>query len=219
MRNILSFVCLLLIIGCDQSQTSKKSHTKTDEISAPGSVDDKSLSKLKSTKTNSDRLLNADIKMQKLAVFVKMIGSDKLLEIKNEHWPENTDSIEYTYNILYNAHGKIVMILQGPTSQSGDWDITYKHYFDDNGKTFAFERVAGFFNSECTPEDDDAAHETITKYYNADLKLLKEYYILTDSKKHPLVKSKCTFNYNYPYEIHADLQKCIKGYKLEDLKL
>jgi hypothetical protein len=140
---------------------------------------------------------------------VKVPDSDKLVEVVHNKFP---NEVETTYNFLKDNEGHIIFAGESPTSESGDWDIAYKSYFDKKGKLFAFERTAGFFNSGCTT-NDDAAHEDLIKLYN-DKKLASSTYTLTDSKKRPLVKSKCVFNYNYPYTLLFDWESFKKANKI-----
>ncbi|MCJ8208808.1 hypothetical protein MUY27_03750 [Mucilaginibacter sp. RS28] len=178
----------------------------TAQISKAG---DSVFSLLKKQKIEIDRQLSR--KSPDLTVYVKIPGRSKLVRVFHEKWPEN---LEYTYNVLRDKSGRIVLISQSPFSESGDWDITYKQYFDEHGNTLAFERVTGFFNSGCTM-DDDAAHEAIVNYYNANFKSIYNSYSLMDSKGKKLVKSKCVFPYNFKnYKIYANLADCLKAYNI-----
>ncbi|TWJ04428.1 hypothetical protein JN11_00137 [Mucilaginibacter frigoritolerans] len=140
-------------------------------------------------------------------VLIKKPGSDSLQLIKDGKFP---DDVEVTYNLVKDKNGNIVLISESPTSESGDWDIQYLNYFNKSGKLFAFERMAGFFNSECTIDADDAAHEDLVKYYDTDFNVISSKYTLTDSKHRKLKKSKCQFNYDYPYIIAKDLKTYLK---------
>jgi len=138
---------------------------------------------------------------------VKKPDSYNLVLVKDGKFP---DDVEVTYNLIKDKNGNIVLISESPTSESGDWDIEYLNYFDKSGKLFAFERIAGFFNSECTIDADDAAHEDLIKYYDKDFNVISSKYTLTDSKHRKLKKSKCQFNYDYHYTITKDLTTYLK---------
>src|ERR1700749_1752576 len=71
---------------------------------------------------------------KEMVVFIKLEGKKKLIRAKNENWPDDT---EYIYNVLKDGSGKIILTEQIPYSQSGDWYVEWKHYFDDTGNTFA----------------------------------------------------------------------------------
>ncbi len=143
-----------------------------------------------------------------LIVLVKVPGKDKLVLVKGKNYPEQ---IETTYNLYKNKAGKIIYTVEVPFSESGDWFIVYKSYFDITGKLFAFTREANFFNSECTPEEGDVAHELLTKYYNKDFKVVDSVYKLKDSKGKDLKKPNCAFNYNYPYKIAKTADEWLKA--------
>jgi hypothetical protein len=139
-----------------------------------------------------------------LIVLVKVPGSNKLLPVKGDNYPEE---IETTYNLFKDKEGKIIYVVEVPQSESGDWFIDYKSYFNSSGKLIAFTREANFFNSECVAEDSEPAHETLTKYYT-----------LNDNNSKALKKSLCVFNYNYPYKIIKTLDNYLKVNRLENYK-
>lgn len=106
------------------------------------------------------------------------------------------------------------MIMAYPTSQSGDWDISYTHYFNTSGKIIAFERFTGFFNSGCV-ENDESAHERIVNYYSYNFKVIGKTYNLTNHQGKKLTKSKCAFPYDFKnYKIYPDATKCLVGYHI-----
>ena len=63
-----------------------------------------------------------------------------------------------------------------PYSESGDWYIEYRHYFDDNGKTFAFSRLGNIF----ADVKGGLAMEILLKYYDDNFKTINQTYRLTD---------------------------------------
>ena len=70
-----------------------------------------------------------------LFTYAKIPGRKALVAVTNDKWP---DEMDYTYNVLKNASGKIILIAQIPYSESGDWDIEHLSYFDGSGRIFAF---------------------------------------------------------------------------------
>ena len=114
------------------------------------------------------------------------------------------DNVETTFNILKDSLGQIITASEFPFSESGDWNIILTHYFDKDGKTFAFERQTNFFNSMCT---DGVAFETQTEFYNSDFQLIDRMYKLVDEKNKILQKDSCQFPYNYEYKVSADIDK------------
>lgn len=171
-----------------------------------------SVSLLKQQKKALDKR-NISYKTKGVSVWVKLYDKGQLLRIKNDKWPDE-QKIEYTYNVIKNDRGNVVMIMAYPTSQSGDWDIAYSHYFNQEGKLIAFERFTGFFNSGCAG-DGGVARETVCNYYNGNFKVIGKTYSLTDGDGKKLVKSKCDFLYDFKdYKIYPDVAKCLAGYHI-----
>ncbi len=133
------------------------------------------LERLKYQKAKIDTVFNHS--KNKLIVIAKLVDNDTPVNIFNGNFPAN---VETTFNILKDNKGQIIAVAQFPFSESGDWDITYTHYFDKDGKTFAFERQTNFFNSICT---DGVAYETRTELYNSQFKRINSTYKLVDEKK------------------------------------
>ena len=143
-----------------------------------------------------------------IIAFAKVPHKKELIKVKNNKWP---DEVEYSYNILKDSANNIIMILQGPFSESGDWDISYIHYFDKAGKTFAFERRTNFFNSECT---EGAAYEVVSNYYQDNFTKVDQTYKLTNKQGKSLAKSKCNFPYDFKYTIYKNVSECLKAYHI-----
>jgi hypothetical protein len=144
----------------------------------------------------------------KLLVFAKQIDKKDLIQIKDTVFPEN---IETTYNILKDGLGQIT-ISEYPYSESGDWYLVLSHYFDKNGKTFAFERQTNFFNSFCV---EGVAYETKTEFYNDEFKLIANKYKLADEKGRMLHKDSCQFPYDYPYKVFPNFEKYLAANKIK----
>ena len=204
------FVLLLiaLFVACREPGTHHKAPAK--QVKANNAY----LSALKRNKDDIDRI---KMDSNKLTVLVKVPGSDSLQWVKNGKFP---DEVETTYNLLKDKTGNIVYILESPTSESGDWDIDYKSYFDSKGHLFAFERSAGFFNEECTDGSANPAepvHEKLIKFFDTRSKPIDSVYTLVDQDKKPLNKSKCVSNYDFPYRIIFNLKSYLKANKIKNL--
>src|SRR5690606_31196638 len=104
--------------------------------------------------------------------------------------------------------GRFRYFVEIPFSDSGDWFIAYKSYYNIEGRLIAFQKETNFFNNECT---DEVAHEVSLKYYNSQFELIDSVYTLTDSDKNPLKRSSCFFPYNYPFKIYRTVQILKKG--------
>lgn len=197
------FTAVVILSGCT-SNASKQTSVMDDkwETELSTELDPKRHKKLIDSLANNTN---------SLIVYAKVPNSKNLVAIKNGKFP---DAVETSYNLLKNKDGKVIYIFESPFSESGDWDIAYRSYFNQDGQLFAFERKAGFFNSECT---DDAAHETLIKYYNKDFSVTDSTYTLTDDNKKPLVKSKCVFNYDYPYKVYPTANSYLKASAINGL--
>lgn len=152
---------LTIIFGLFSSCNSTNSKT-TSETTLQSLSNQETLNLLKNKKRNIDTLFARNTK--KLIVLVKLTDQEELAPVLNGEFSEN---VETTFNILKDSLGHIITISEYPFSESGDWDITFTHYFDENGKTFAFERKTNFFNSVCT---DGVAFETKTEFYDINFK-------------------------------------------------
>ncbi|MDA3614340.1 hypothetical protein [Polluticaenibacter yanchengensis] len=164
------------------------------------------LERLKYQKTNIDALFNHS--KDKLIVFAKLMDKDEPVQIKNGNFPDN---VETTFNILKDSLGNIVTISEFPFNKSGDWNIIFTHYFDKDGKTFAFERQTNFFNSICT---DGVAYETRTEFYNSDFQIIDKTYRLVDEKNCMIQKDSCQFPYDNEYKVLADIDIYLRTNKI-----
>jgi hypothetical protein len=156
---------------------------------------------LKGKKDHIDSIFR--LKNNNLTVLVKVPNKPGLVEVKNENWPEE---VETTYNLLKDPSGNVILFLESPYSESGDWNITFAHYFDVDGKTFAFTRQTNYFNSICT---EGVAYETVTEFYDKAFAKEKTDYKLVDTSGHVLDKSKCEFPYDQQYKVVKDREACL----------
>ena len=140
-----------------------------------------------------------------LQVLIRMKNDTALYIINNMEFPSS--GIATTFNILKNKAGKILMVSVYPYCESGDWFVGFTHYFDEQGNTFAFERLTSFYNSKCT---SGLANEKIIKYYSSTFTELKNTYSLTDSKNIPLKKSSCDLPYQFDYSVFKNVNEVYK---------
>lgn len=145
-----------------------------------------------------------EMEPQRIAVYVRVPGSDSLLHVRDGAFPEE---VATTFNVLRDAGGHVVLAVEAPFSESGDWDITLAHYFDADGRTFAFERRAGFFNSICT---DGMAHETTIRYYAPDGRETQAIFSLKDEQGNDLKREACEFPYDHPYIMYPSWPELAK---------
>ena len=198
-----STIFLGLFSSCNSTNSKITSNTTLQSLSNP-----KTLNLLKNKKRNIDTLFAQNTK--KLIVLVKLADQDELAIVNNGDFPEN---VETTFNILKDSLGHIIRISEFPFSESGDWDITFSHYYDENGKTFAFERKTNFFNSVCT---DGVAFETKTEFYDINFKSINKIYNLIDEKKQDLRNKNCELPYDYEYKVSADIDQYLKKNKIKN---
>lgn len=154
--------------------------------------DDKPLTfadQLKERKSNIDAI--SVHHQNKALAFAKVAGSNEMILVKDEAWPNN---IEYTCNILKSEANQVIMIVYSPFNGNGDEDLSYTHYFDEQGKTFAFEKQASFTNSNCNVAHTGTIYETTSSYFDPHFKVITRGYELTDAKGKTLAGSNCGFN-------------------------
>jgi hypothetical protein len=195
---ILSFLLVgALFFSCAHSQ-------RGDSAKEKGSV--AYIRTLKKRKAFIDKILTKDT--DKLDVFVKITDKTELIRIIDGKFPE--DSIECTYNI-FKDKGKVIAVLSSPFSESGDWDWSATHYFDKDGKTFAFEIQANAF----VLPNDGVAYETTTDYFNAGFKRIKHIYTLVDENKKALDKQYAFDREGFDNRIYPTVDDCLKAYHIK----
>lgn len=187
-------IFVLLVVGC--GRTAKK-HDAQDRIPEPDIV-----LRLEGQKTEIDS--NRMTKNLMARIYAKVKDDPSPVEILDLKWPEHIDEV---YNVWYGLDTQIVCVGAYPYSQSGDWDLGLTHYFDEAGKTFAFERNTSFYNSMCT---DELAIEQIVSYYYNDAQV-DSVYVLTDLKGNTLVKDSCQFPYDFPYRVYTNSHDLLKN--------
>jgi hypothetical protein len=196
-------ICVALLSACNSTDSRTNSSSTSRLLPEPDIIE-----RLRYKKTIIDTLFKES--KDKLIVLAKLVDKDEPILIKNGNFPDN---VETTFNILKDSLGQIVTVSEFPFSESGDWNIMFTHYFDKDGKTFAFERQSNFFNSICT---DGVAYETRTEFYNSDFQLIDKTYKLVDEKNKTLQKDSCQFPYDYEYKVSADNGKYLQTKKIKN---
>ncbi len=196
---------LIIFVGFISACNSNDSRTSSTSRLLP---EPDILERLKYQKTIIDTLFNHS--KDKLIVLAKLVDKDELIQIKDGNFPDN---VETTFNFLKDSLGQIITASEFPFSESGDWNIILTHYFDKDGKTFAFERQTNFFNSICT---DGVAYETQTEFYNCDFQLIDKMYKLVDEKNKTLQIDSCQFPYDYEYKVSADIDKYLQTNRIKN---
>jgi len=111
-----------------------------------------------------------------------------------------------------DQHGAMVMIEETLATDKNDLLIVYRHYFDKKKKTFAFVRTTAF-NKELFKKE--LTQEKITEFYDADFNHVQRKYALTDTNNHPIKKSDCLLYYDFPFEVHGELEDYLLKLKEE----
>jgi len=179
---ILFSILSIVIASCTNSKQSNENTASKELIKKKSSI---------------DRMISDST----LLVFVKVKGKSKLVSVIDRRYPQK---IETTYNIFKDKQDRIVFISEMPFNDTSEWFISYKSYFDEQGKLFAFQRLNNFLNNKCT---HGAAMENSIGYYNDQFKLIDSLYTITDSYKKPLDKNACKFPYNFKYTVIKNLKE------------
>lgn len=157
---------------------------------------------LHGNKSHTDSLFKYAVE-EEITIYVKQIGIDSLIKAEAKRLPED---IESTINIFRDNMGHIIRISESASIENGDLFVSCNHYFDDRGKTFAFEKKTNSFNNHCT---DGVAYETQTFYYDENFKQVSYTYKLVDEDEMPLVKDSCNI-FNYEYTPQPDVINYLK---------
>lgn len=211
MKNGSVFLAFLLLVACSSPE-------KTKSVSSNLAVDTKD--ELKSEKATDSTYLNS-LKAERMSLslmrdqnelmgerWVSVSNKEELILVDNEE----PDSIVITYIMLRDRADNIRLISEFPVNETGDWEIQYDHYFDEEGQTFAFVRKTNFFNSGCSEELVD---EQIEEYYGPEFNRLERFYSLRDSKN-TLSPNDCQLNYDFPYEVVNHLEHYLNRINYQD---
>jgi hypothetical protein len=181
---------------------------KQDNLTNHISLIDSVSLKLAAKKEAIDHYIETHTKQ--VIVLVKVPGNKNLLAVKNDRWP---DEIEYTYDIYKNQAEKIIFIAQIPFSESGDWDIVYKHYFDEQGNTFAFCKQESIFNDDVK---GSIVRAILLNYYDENFNKVSQITKLTDKDYRTIKKNKNDYDFReYKYSIYKNINECLSGYNIK----
>lgn len=147
----------------------------------------------------------AEMGPQRMTHYARMDSVGPWVIVTQDDAPEGTLTFCF---VMRDANGRLLSVSEAPQSISGDWYITLTHYFDEQGRTFAFERRASYYNSICAP---DLAHETTTRYYAPDGRELEALFNLKDDTGKELDRAECQFPYDYPYTMYPNSAELAKG--------
>ncbi|WP_258100355.1 hypothetical protein [Marinoscillum pacificum] len=135
----------------------------------------------------------------------KTHSSDQFVKVIDDNWP---DDVSASINILHTSNNQLYYFAEYPLSESGDWFIGYRYYINpSNGSLIAFERLANFFNSECTK---GVAYEHSIYYFSIVGELVAKSYTLVDDEDADISLKRCYFNYDYAYSIDLKITQLLE---------
>jgi len=193
----LLYILLLLCIACTDS--TKKPATITTKKLKP-LVD---VGVLQENKSHTDSLFKY-AGGEEITIYVKEAGKDNLLKVVAKDLPED---IETTFNIFRDNMGHVIRIAESPNVETDDEFISCTHYFDEAGRTFAFERKINSFNCHCT---NGVLFETKTEYYDEKFKPLDFTYKLLDENDRHMMKDSCRI-VEYQYKVYPNVTTFLKN--------
>ncbi|HTE01975.1 MAG TPA: hypothetical protein VK668_21955 [Mucilaginibacter sp.] len=146
---------------------------------------------------------------KEIITLAKVAGKKKPVRVLNNKWP---DGVEYSYNILKNKSGKIIFIMQSPFSESGDWDIEYHHYFDEDGKTYAFSREESVFGDI----KGGIIRMLLFKYYGGNFNIIGTTTKFMDVNFKPIKVKEGQYDFrDDKYSIHKSVGDCLVAYHIQ----
>lgn len=176
----LLFLCSLWLFQCKSSIEWEVKH----EIKDPS---------LKDIVEKADSLFK---EKEGLIVYVKLYGSEDLIEVKDYNkWP---DDIEITYNVLI-YDDKPLLYKEIPYIESGDFKNIYTYYFDESLNVVATKFISIFFDSGCV---EGALSKEVVRYYQEE-RMIDETIAYYDTNQNTVEDpSKCSEN----YELNLNLE-------------
>ncbi len=200
MKNILTTVVIALL-PVSSAMAGSAEENPVRPVSAP---DTRLTSALRATVAKLNQQLSND--STKVRLFAQLadkqksdeqghlVPSNKIVKVLDaKSWPEDTVT---SYIALVRNDGTVAVFQEIPVSESGDWFNTYTHYYDEKGKTIAFQRYSSFFNG-CP---DSPSNETSTYYYAEHRLIAKDYSLLGENNK-KIEPDQCDFMYRHDYSI------------------
>ena len=137
----------------------------------------------------------------KAIMLAKITDKPGLIEFNGIDYPSY---LEYTYYIFKDASGKIVKISESPYNENGEWTIFLSHYFNQQGNTYAFERLSTFFNIICS---EGIATQTKSEFYTDNFQLIDKSYKFVDEYGKDLTKDSCQVPVNIEYTVIKNLNE------------
>lgn len=112
---------------------------------------------------------------------------------------------------MLDAAARIRLLRAVPTSFSGDWYEELSHYFDEFGRTTAFERRSNFFSTE---ECASVVRERSVVFFGGGRVALARDYTLEDGKGALISPKACDFPYRHGYRIFTTVASALAAERL-----
>lgn len=192
MKQLLYILPVILFIACNTSV--EKPETEPQKPVEIVKVDS---GVLKQNKAHIDSLFKYALEKE-ITIYVKLKGSDSLIRVAAKDLPED---IETSINIFRDNLGHVIRIAENPYNDNDDVFISCTHYFDESGKTFAFEKHTNSFNCNCT---EGVLFETKTEYFDQKFAPVDFTYKLVDERDKPMIKDSCRI-VDYKYTVQSDV--------------
>lgn len=201
MKQLLYILSMLLLIACNKTDKTEVAESTTPiKPSKPAIID---YVPLEGNKSHIDSLFKY-ANEEEISIFVRQKGEEHLQQVVAKHIPGN---VEAGYNVFRDNMGNVIRIAENPDSGDDGLFISCTHYFDENGKTFAFERKINSFNCYCT---DGVLFETKITYYDPAFKVIGKTYKLIDENEIEMVKDSCRL-VEYNYTVQPDVATYISN--------
>jgi hypothetical protein len=149
-------------------------------------------------------------RQSRVIVFADTPGCKAPIKIISFQKPNNTQCL---YNVVRDSTGKIVCIAKILYDDDIEGEFTYEHYFDEDGKTFAFDK------GELIPSNkikDHYVRAINSKYYGKKFNTIGQDSTLQDAYQKLNTADKKDFNFpNFKYTIYKNIDECLKGYNIK----
>ncbi|HET8542390.1 MAG TPA: hypothetical protein VFL83_21130 [Anaeromyxobacter sp.] len=124
-----------------------------------------------------------------------------------DSWPDDAAT---SWIVVLDERRRVRLLQESPVSWSGDWSLDLTHVFDAEGRTVAFQRFSGFFNSGCS----EVARERSVAYFDGRGRRLAREWRLENGKRRLLSPKGCQFPYRNEYAIHRDARSAVDAARL-----
>jgi TonB family protein len=144
-------------------------------------------------------------KIDKPKIYIKVASFETITRVLESEIP---DEYEILYE-LFEENNSVYKITQLISSESGDWSINLKYYFDSDGNVFIIEKKTSQFNSNC----GEVIFETITKLIDINNDKTLKIINLEDGKGKQIKRKNCDL-YDYKFKIYKNIEDYLENNKI-----